>query len=153
LMVSQLQKSGYMHTVRASDMREVWTTKTPIGTHPYLTLTGGNHGNAATDGTRIYTMTNPGLLVALDAATGSIDWVTDLAEPIASKNVALAGGVVFASDAIGVHGFDGATGQRLWDYAGEESGLNCQGEGAGLSIARGFLFVNCSGRIAAFRPS
>jgi polyvinyl alcohol dehydrogenase (cytochrome) len=149
-LVSQLQKSGVMHTLRASDMALVWKTG-PLGTHPMLTLTGGNHGNAATDGSRLYFMTNPGTVVALEAATGSVAWASAVAEPIASKNVVLAGGVVFVSDTAGVHGLDADTGERLWTYAGAPDGLNCFGEGAGLSFSGGHLLVSCSGTVAAFR--
>lgn len=149
-MVSQLQKSGVMHTVRASDMKQVWKTG-PLGTHPYLTLTGGNHGNAATDGTRLFFQTNPGTLIALDAATGEIAWVSATAEGIASKNVVYAGGVVFAADAVGLHAFNAATGAKLWDYTGAADGVTCASEGAGLALARGHLVANCSGSLVAFR--
>jgi polyvinyl alcohol dehydrogenase (cytochrome) len=150
LMVSQLQKYGVMHTVRASDMSEVWTSG-PIGTDSTLTLTGGNHGNAATDGRALYTMTNPGVLQALDAATGAARWAAPLTEPIASKNVALANGVVFASDYAGVHAFDAATGLRLWSSVTGGTPLSCGAEGDMLSVAHGTVLANCGGTIAAFR--
>jgi outer membrane protein assembly factor BamB len=150
LMVSQLQKYGVMHTVRASDMKEVWTTG-PIGTDSQLTLTGGNHGNAATDGRALYTMTNPGLLQALSAKDGSLLWATPLTEPIASKNVVLANGVVLASDYSGVHAFDAATGARLWDSAAGGASVSCGAEGDMLSLAHGTVLANCGGTIAAFR--
>lgn len=150
LMVSQLQKYGVMHTVRAADMKPVWTSG-PIGTDSTLTLTGGNHGNAATDGRTLFVMTNPGMLEALDAATGSLRWVAPLTEPIASKNVVLANGVVFASDYTGVHAFDAATGLRLWDSVTTGTNVNCGAEGDMLSLAHGTVLANCGGSIAAFR--
>ncbi|MFN2539387.1 MAG: PQQ-binding-like beta-propeller repeat protein [Mycobacteriales bacterium] len=150
LMVSQLQKFGIMFTVRASDMRQVWNSG-PIGTDSELTLTGGNHGNAATDGKRLYTMTNPGTLEALDAATGKLVWANALVEPMASKNVALANGVLFASDYAGVHAFDAATGARLWDSLRTGQALNCGNESDMLSMAHGTVLANCGGTIAAFR--
>jgi polyvinyl alcohol dehydrogenase (cytochrome) len=150
LMVSQLQKYGVMHTVRASDMRPVWTSG-PIGVDSTLTLTGGNHGNAATDGTTLFTMTNPGLLEALDALTGSVRWVAPLTEPIASKNVVLANGVVFASDYSGVHAFDASSGLRLWDSVTTGVQLNCGAEGDMLALAHGTVLANCGGAITAFR--
>jgi len=150
LMVSQLQKYGVMFTLRASDMKPVWQTG-PIGTDSTLTLTGGNHGNAATDGRALFTMTNPGLLQALSTLDGSLLWATALTEPIASKNVALANGVIFASDYAGVHAFDAATGLRLWSSATGGSQLSCGGEGDMLSIAHGTVLANCGGTIAAFR--
>jgi outer membrane protein assembly factor BamB len=149
-MVSQLQKFGVMYTVRARDMSLVWDSG-PIGTDSQLTLTGGNHGNAATDGKTLFTMANPGALYALDAATGGLKWVTALAEPIASKNVVLANGVVFASDYAGVHAFDAGTGARLWDSATDGTRLNCGSESDMLSLAHGTLLANCGGSIAAFR--
>lgn len=150
LMVSQLQKFGVMHTVRASDMRLVWQSG-PIGTDSTLTLTGGNHGNAATDGKTLFTMTNPGALEALDAATGSLKWVVPLVEPIASKNVVHANGVVFASDYAGVHAFAAGTGQRLWDSVRTGAALNCGNESDMLSLAHGTLLANCGGTVVAFR--
>lgn len=150
LMVSQLQKFGVMFTVRASDMKLVWQTG-PIGTDSQLTLTGGNHGNAATDGRALYVMTNPGLLQALSTDDGGLLWATPLAEPIASKNVALAGGVVFASDYAGVHAFDAASGARLWDSATTGSTVSCGAEGDMISVAHGTVLANCGGAIAAFR--
>jgi polyvinyl alcohol dehydrogenase (cytochrome) len=150
LMVSQLQKFGVMSTVRASDMTLVWQTG-PIGTHPELTLTGGNHGNAATDGKALFTMTNPGLLQALSTKDGSLLWATALSEPIASKNVVLANGVVFASDYAGVHAYDAATGLRLWDSARAGSTAGCGAEGDMLALAHGTLLANCGGAITAFR--
>ena len=150
LMVSQLQKFGVMHTVRAVDMRLVWQSG-PIGTDSTLTLTGGNHGNAATDGKTLFTMTNPGALEALDAATGALKWVAPLAEPIASKNVVHANGVVFASDYAGVHAFDAGTGQRLWDSFRDGTVLNCGAESDMLSLAHGTLLANCGGTVVAFR--
>jgi polyvinyl alcohol dehydrogenase (cytochrome) len=152
LMVSQLQKFGVMFTLRASDMKPVWSSG-PIGTDSELTLTGGNHGNAATDGKRIYTMTNPGALEALDAATGQLVWANALTEPIASKNVALANGVLFASDYAGLHAFDAASGARLWDSVQTGQALNCGNESDMLSIAHGTVLANCGGIIAAFRLS
>ena len=150
LMVSQLQKFGVMFTLRASDMKQVWSSG-PIGTDSELTLTGGNHGNAATDGRRIYTMTNPGALEALDAETGALVWANALVEPIASKNVALANGVLFASDYAGVHAFDAATGSRLWDSVRTGVSLSCGTESDMLSIAHGTVLANCGGTVAAFR--
>ena len=150
LMVSQLQKFGVMFTLRASDMKQVWSSG-PIGTDSELTLTGGNHGNAATDGKRIYTMTNPGALQALDAETGALVWANALVEPIASKNVALANGVLFASDYAGVHAFDAATGARLWDSVRTGVSLSCGTESDMLSIAHGTVLANCGGTVAAFR--
>jgi polyvinyl alcohol dehydrogenase (cytochrome) len=150
LMVSQLQKYGVMHTVRASDMKPVWTSG-PIGVDSTLTLTGGNHGNAATDGRTLFTMTNPGLLEALDAMTGSLRWVAPLTEPIASKNVVLANGVVFASDYSGVHAFDASSGLRLWDSVTTGVQLNCGAEGDMLALAHGTVLANCGGAITAFR--
>ena len=150
LMVTQLQKFGVMFTLRASDMKQVWNSG-PIGTDSELTLTGGNHGNAATDGKRIYTMTNPGALEALDAETGALVWATALTEPIASKNVALANGVLFASDYAGVHAFDAANGSRLWDSVQTGQALNCGNESDMLSIAHGTVLANCGGTVAAFR--
>lgn len=150
LMVSQLQKLGVMYTVRAKDMSLVWESG-PIGTDSQLTLTGGNHGNAATDGRTLYVMTNPGLLEALDAATGALRWAAPLAEPIASKNVALAGGVVLVSDYAGLHGFDAASGGRVWDFPGAPAALTCGNESDMISVAHGTVFANCGGTIAAFR--
>jgi outer membrane protein assembly factor BamB len=150
LMVSQLQKFGVMYTLRAADMKQVWSSG-PIGTDSELTLTGGNHGNAATDGKRLYTMTNPGLLEALDAETGVLVWATPLAEPIASKNVALANGVLFASDYSGVHAYDASSGAHLWDSARLGIALNCGNESDMLSIAHGTVLANCGGTISAFR--
>jgi polyvinyl alcohol dehydrogenase (cytochrome) len=150
LMVSQLQKFGVMFTLRARDMSLVWKTG-PIGTDSELTLTGGNHGDAATDGTTLYTMTNPGLLEALKTADGSLRWAMPFAEPIASKNVALADGVLFASDYAGVHAYDASSGQPLWSSATVAPRLNCGAESDMLSIAHHTVFANCGGTIAAFR--
>ena len=75
-------------------------------------------GGIAVDNGRLYVSSGFGLMVALDAKTGSEIWSTETRTPLHSAP-AVAGGRAFAvSDDNEIFAFDAATGQVLWTYQG-----------------------------------
>lgn len=153
LMLAQLQKDGTLHGVHADTMKPAWSVL--LGTNPMLTLTGGNHGYAATDGERVYVQANPGVVHAVDADTGAVVWRNPVAAVIASQPVTVTNGVVYAVD---------WQGMTFWAWNAEDgslllqrnisqlAGRSCGGEKAGgVVIAHHDVVVHCQGVIVNFR--
>jgi outer membrane protein assembly factor BamB len=82
----------------------------------------------------------PGVLWAIDAATGAVRWQTPTPEEVSGGNVALANGVVYYVGMTGLQAFDAATGTPLWVAAvqGGPNPMNAAGfenPGDGVAIA------------------
>ncbi len=166
VLVGAGQKSGIYHALDARTGEIVWQTQVSIGG------VGGQGGilwGSSWDGQRIFVATNnakPGSLNALDPATGQILWTTKnpadgcttgggAGEPFCQLSM---GSPPSNSPSLTFHGswdgkfraFDSRTGAILWQYDTRRSftgtnGLTGKGgsiNGAGASIADGFVYVN-----------
>jgi polyvinyl alcohol dehydrogenase (cytochrome) len=136
LVVGAGQKSGQYWLLDASDGHILWSAAPGPGS----TL-GGIEWGTATDGKRIYiaetnyyriphqlpdgTTITSGAFVALDAATGKIDWKVPDPRPTDPNAVDLsptgvANGVVYVSSMTGyMYALDASNGKVLWQYKGE----------------------------------
>ena len=139
LVVGAGQKSGQYWLLDAATGQILWSAAPGPGS----TL-GGIEWGTATDGKRIYipetnyyriphqlpdgTTITSGAFVALDAATGKIDW--KVADPRGATDpnavdlspTAVANGVVYASSMTGyMYALDASNGKVLWQYKGEGS--------------------------------
>jgi polyvinyl alcohol dehydrogenase (cytochrome) len=136
LVVGAGQKSGQYWLLDASDGHILWSAAPGPGS----TL-GGIEWGTATDGKRIYiaetnyyriphqlpdgTTFTSGAFVALDAATGKIDWKVPDPRPTDPNAVDLsptgvANGVVYVSSMTGyMYALDASNGKVLWQYKGE----------------------------------
>lgn len=144
LMLTQLQKSGHLHTVFADTMERSWTLKLAVDST--ATITGGNSSQIATDGKTLYVIANPGVLWAIDGATGGVLWTTPTTGSVfAYMNVALVNGVLYTTTVDGVHAWDAATGDLLWRGGDAAAGGDwCFGATGSVAIAHHMVFSTCT---------
>ena len=152
-LLAEMQKDGTLHVVDTATMKAVWT-KT-IGVNNNAEGTGGNGAQVAYDGKRIYAVFNPGTLVALDPATGDIDWVVPAQDDFTSlRPVTAANGVVYTIGAFDstIVAHDASDGSILATFSpAADSGTSCNaGSTGGLAIANHMLYLNCGAYIAAY---
>ncbi|MBL8550874.1 MAG: PQQ-binding-like beta-propeller repeat protein [Hyphomonadaceae bacterium] len=100
---------GFAAALNAQSGDEVWRTRTNAPFHAAPTFAGG----------KVYAVTNDSELVAMDAATGQIQWTHQaIAEPariLAASSPAVSGDTVIAPFASGeVVALLAANGRRLW---------------------------------------
>ena len=152
-LLAEMQKDGTLHVVDTRTMKPVWTKL--LGVNNNLEGTGGNASEVAYDGKRIYAIFNPGTLVALDPATGDVEWQLPFQDNYASyRPVAVANGVVytvglFDSTIIAHDATDGSVLATL--SPSRDDGRNCSaGSTGGLAIANHMLYLNCGAYIAAY---
>jgi len=143
LMLSEIQKSGELHTVFGDTLERAWTMK--IAPDSTFTITGGNNSYIATDGTTLYVLTNPGVVWAIDGMTGAVKWVTPTTgTSFAYGNLALANGMLFGLADDGPRAWDAATGTLLWaNHDALANSLFCSGATGSIAIAHHMLFATC----------
>ena len=153
LLLAEMQKTGTLHVVDTATMKPVWTKL--LGVNNNAEGTGGNAGEVAYDGKRIYVIANPGTLEALDPATGDVLWTMPAQDNYASyRPVTVANGIVFtiglADSTIIAH--DAATGSILATLEpSRDTGQSCSaGSTGGIALAHHMLYVNCGGYVAAY---
>jgi outer membrane protein assembly factor BamB len=140
LLVADSQKSGAFHAVDAQTMTGLWRVAYTIA-QPF----GGS--SAAFDGTSLYSSAAPpGDAYSLDAATGSLRWVSPIADgahyglPVASAN-----GVIYTMDVLGsLDAFDAATGLPLLHRPvalGADTGADPVLSFGGVSVARNTVYA------------
>jgi outer membrane protein assembly factor BamB len=141
LRVSALQKSGVFHSVDTASMNPQWR---------FFVGPGGafqDSGTAALTGGRIVTGATPNLLFGLDAARGSLDWISQTGlDVFAYQPLTAANGVLYAINDVGsLLAYDAATGAPLVDrsIALDAKLTQCLGVGAGVAVARNTVFAPC----------
>ena len=123
LFVATSQKSGTFHMVDAVRMDRVWK-RTMIGPNAYQ----GHSGPAANDGERVFTVANPGFVIAYDVLTGAELWKSPITDGGLSHHpLTYANGVVYTVSNMGqLFGFDAETGERLlMRTLSDDSGIDC----------------------------
>lgn len=162
LLLANLQKSGEFHVVTADTMAKMWSVLFPAP----LIATGGNTASPATDGRNFYFATNPGVLYALDVATGTVRW--RLPDPGADNlplhPPAVANGVLYKVGTGAYNGgfmaleaFDAATGALLfYRPIVTDTGTACTpftgsptGSLGGVAVARNTVYAACDATAGA----
>jgi outer membrane protein assembly factor BamB len=143
LMGAATQKSGVLHVFYADTMTGAWQAQL----FPTLSFLGGMIGRAATDGKTLYVPANPGVIHALDAATGAVRWQAVLpGVPMTGGNITLANGVLYYVTEQGAVALDSRDGARLWG-APFSQGAKIY---SGTAVAGHRLVVNDHGSIQVF---
>jgi len=144
LMGAATQKSGALHVFHADTMKKAWEQQL----FPTLSFLGGMIGRIATDGRTLYVPSNPGVIHALDAATGTSRWQVVLpGVPMTGGNITLANGVLYYVTESGAIALDAADGAQLWS-APFSQGAKIY---SGTAVAGHRLVVNDHGSIQVFR--
>ena len=116
----------HVYAVNAVSGKELWHYKHKMG--PITTFCcGPNNRGVAVEGGRLFLGTLDSRLVALDAATGSVLWNIEIADPDKGYSETMAPTVVDGKVLIGTNGgeygirgfvkaFDAATGKLLWTF-------------------------------------
>ena len=117
---------NHVYAIDATTGQEFWHYKHKMG--PVTTYCCGpnNRGVAVADGT-LYMGTLDSKLVALDAKTGKVNWISDIADPEKGYSETMAPVAVDGKVIIGTNGgeygirgfqkaFDGKTGKLLWTF-------------------------------------
>lgn len=134
---------GYMVALDATDGREVWRAQARVGFHAAPTVSGG----------RVYAVTNDSELVAVDAATGAIQWnFQAIAEPariLSASSPAVDGDLVIAPFASGeLVALLAPNGRRLWadalTRAGRMTSLSAINDIAGRPVVSGGMVYAAS---------
>ncbi len=156
LLVGELQKSGVYHAASADTMDRAWTAT--MG----LSCAACNAASTAFDGSRILGVGTPGgVLEALGADAGALQWASPLADGVHYQSISSANGVTYAVDGNSVFSaFDSATGAPLLkrpttlDTAGDPVNFSS----AGIAIANHTVYTalgsgGSGGFIVAYRPA
>ena len=144
LLGAATQKSGFLHVFDAGTMKPVWTKQLFVT----LSFVGGNIGRIATDGKTLYVVANPGVLYALDAATGATRWQLPLGGVTPKGgNVVLANGIVYYVDDFRARGYDAANGSVLW----ESPVVPGSSIGSAAAVAGNHFVANHYGVVTVYR--
>lgn len=166
-MVTEYQKSGYLHAASTRHMNKAWATMlSPVG------APAGNYSTTATDGTNIFGVgAFPGQIFSINGTTGAVNWANAVVTPFGANPVAYANGVVYHADGKGVLDiYDAATGLPLaMRPMSADVGSACTNIGGGLAVARNTVYSVCgdgevstayfgvsdgpSGWLIAYRPT
>jgi polyvinyl alcohol dehydrogenase (cytochrome) len=155
LLVATSQKSGTFHMVDAVRMDRVWK-KTMIAPNAYQ----GHSGPPANDGERVFTVANPGVVIAYDVLTGEELWTAPISDGGLSHHpLTIANGVVYIVSNMGhLFGFDAETGEQLlMRTLADDSGVQCPAYtnpnqvflfgpfawSAGVTVANGMVIAAC----------
>jgi outer membrane protein assembly factor BamB len=153
-MLVAMQKSGTFHAVWTDTMTSAW--KRTVGVSNVATRLDGNSAMAAYDGNRLYVTANPGILYAIDPATGETIWMapTSLEFYTPYRPVVLANGVVYTMriNNSRLAAWEADSGEMLAEFEPTDQGGNAcnSGPSGGLSIAHHMIFINCGTFVAAY---
>ena len=143
-MGAATQKSGFLHVFYADTMKSAWSRQLFVT----LSFVGGNIARIATDGKTLYVVANPGVLYALDAATGATRWQL-LLGGVTPKggNLVLANGIVYYVDDFRARGYDATNGSVLWESPVKPG----SSIGSAAVVAGNHFVANHYGSITAYR--
>jgi polyvinyl alcohol dehydrogenase (cytochrome) len=143
LLGAATQKSGVLHIFDAETMATVYQEQLWV-TQSFL---GGMLGRIATDGESLYVPSNPGFVYAIDASDFSRKWtaVAPLT-PMRGGNVALANGVAYYHDDVGLYAFHSETGEKLWSSPPQTG----ESIASGVAVAGHYVVGNHAGVISAY---
>jgi outer membrane protein assembly factor BamB len=147
LLVGDLQKSGVYHVAFADTMGKDWTAL--VGASCQLC----NAASTATDGSSVFAAGTPGgLMTALAAPSGAVDWTSPVLDGVHYQSVSTADGVVYTLDGNGfLDAFDAATGlpvlRRPVSLDVGTSAVNLSS--AGVAVADHSVLVAASGGAGA----
>lgn len=153
-MLVEMQKSGTFHALYADTMQLAW--KRTVGVSNLATRLDGNSAMAAYDGERLYVTANPGILYAIEPATGETIWMAPTALEFYTpyRPVVAANGVLFTMrlNNSRLAAWHADTGELLAEFTPTgRDGAGCDaGPSGGLSIAHHLVVVNCGGFVAAY---
>jgi outer membrane protein assembly factor BamB len=143
-LVGDMQKGSVYHAADRDTMQGVW--QTTIGA-PFGWL--GGMSTASFDGTSISVGGSaPGLVAALDPATGAAAWVAPIADAIHFQPVTTANGVTYGTDSRDVlDAWDTATGAQVLarPLAIDRGRPGSPSQGSGVVVARNTVYVPVSG--------
>ncbi len=141
LRVSELQKAGVLHSVKAASMTAAWR---------FFVGPGGafqDGGTGTLVGNRIVTGATPNLLFGLNARSGALNWISATSiDVFAYQPLTSANGVIYAINDVGsLLAYDAVTGLPLLDRSIALDGrlTQCLGVGAGVAVARHTVFAPC----------
>jgi outer membrane protein assembly factor BamB len=160
-IVGEGSKSGTYWALRRSDMRPLWHQQ--VGPSSAV---GGILGSTAYDGSRIYgPITAPGYVWALAAGTGSVAWVSPVADPVHWSPLSVSRGVAYSADSAGfLDAWDAATGLPMarvplgLSGGGASGSTPVQPAFGGVALAEGSVFADTgtqgtTGAVVALRPA
>jgi outer membrane protein assembly factor BamB len=111
----------------------------------------GFGGGLAIEGNRLYATTGYGTVVALDAASGTVQWNRSMGEPIRNSPTAAGGKVYFVSTNNTLYALNGATGEQLWKARGLPQAATLLSN-ASPAVASGLVVAPFpAGDVAAFQ--
>lgn len=151
LLVVELQKSGKVHAVKASDLEPAWTS---IVGGPGVPFNADSH---ATDGSSIYVVGSPpGQMFSLGAGDGAPAWASPVGDGAHYDSVSYANGVVYTIDNGGfLDAWDAQSGIPLLrrnvalDTPGNQNAAGISS--TGVAIARNTVYVAAARFVLAYR--
>jgi polyvinyl alcohol dehydrogenase (cytochrome) len=148
LVVGELQKSGVYHAAYADTMEQAWTQ---VVAPPCLQC---NFASTATNGGSIFGIgTPPGHMMSFAKNDGAYEWVAPTGDGIHINPASVANGVVYTTDIAGtLWAFDETTGALLARRvtSADTATQNAAESSAGVSIARGKIYVPAGGALVAY---
>jgi outer membrane protein assembly factor BamB len=106
-------------------------------------------GGIATDGATVYVTTGFGRLTALDAATGGVRWVQELAAPGGSAPLVRDGLVYLVARDSRAWAIEADTGRIRWQFSGVASAANFAGGAGAASNGEVVIFPFPSGEVVS----
>ena len=148
-VVGELQKSGVYHVADTTTMTPVWSTV--IGPSCFAC----NADSTAFDGKSINAVSTPGgTMFSLEHSSGSVNWVSPVADGTHYQSVSTSQGVVWTVDGdSNLDGFEASSGTPLVrrPLAADAGAPVVNLTSAGVAIAENQLFVSAGG--ASYAPA